>query len=64
MVWVRSDGANFVVQARWIAPDGTLGEETQELSATGRDAGEPQVAIAPDGVATVVWKRFNGTQDS
>ena len=35
---------------------------TQELSATGRDAGEPQVAIAPDGVASVVWKRFNGTQ--
>ena len=63
VVWVRSDGANFVVQSRWFAPDGTLGEETQELSATGRDAAEPQVAIAPDGVATVVWKRFTGTKN-
>jgi hypothetical protein len=60
-VWIRSDGTNLVVQARWIAPDGTLGA-TQALSATGRDAGEPQVAIAPDGVASVVWKRFNGYQ--
>jgi hypothetical protein len=61
VVWIRSDGANFVVQARWIAPDGTLGE-TQGLSATGQDAAGPQVAISPDGVATVVWKRFNGAQ--
>jgi Glycosyl hydrolase family 26 len=60
-VWIRSDGTNFVVQARRIAADGTLGA-IQDLSVTGRDAAEPQVAVAPDGTATFVWKRFNGTQ--
>jgi hypothetical protein len=31
------------------------------LSAAGRDAAEPQVAIMPDGMATVVWSRFDGS---
>jgi hypothetical protein len=59
VVWIRFDGANFVVQSRRIAPNGAL-EATKDLSVTGRDAAEPQVAIAPDGTATVVWKRFDG----
>jgi hypothetical protein len=61
VVWVRFDGSNFVVQAQRIAPDGAL-EEVQDLSATGRDAGEPEVADAPDGTSTIVWKRFDGAQ--
>ncbi|MFM9053808.1 MAG: InlB B-repeat-containing protein, partial [Solirubrobacterales bacterium] len=32
-----------------------------DLSATGQNAYDPQVAIAPDGAITVVWRRFNGT---
>jgi Glycosyl hydrolase family 26 len=59
VVWIRSDGSNFVVQERRVAPGGAL-EATKDLSVTGRDAAEPQVAIAPDGTATVVWKRFDG----
>jgi Glycosyl hydrolase family 26 len=59
VVWIRFDGANFVVQERRIAPGGSL-EAAKDLSATGRDAAEPQVAVAPDGTATVVWKRFDG----
>src|SRR6478736_282570 len=61
VVWSAQAGGAFAVYMRRADPDGTLGV-TQELSATGRDAGEPQVAIAPDGVASVVWKRFNGAQ--
>jgi len=61
VVWVRSDGANFLVQARRIAPGGTPEEGTKDLSASGRDSAAPQVAVAPDGTATVVWKRFDGS---
>src|SRR4029077_3484404 len=28
---------------------------------SGRDAAEPQLAIDPDGTATVVWSRFDGS---
>jgi hypothetical protein len=59
VAWVRWDGSNLVVQGRRIKPNGEL-EPTLELSATGRDAAEPDVAVAPDGTSTVVWKRFDG----
>jgi hypothetical protein len=62
VVWIRSNGSYFVVQERRILPDGTL-EPTKDLSATGRNSGEPQVAVAADGTATVVWKRFDGGAD-
>ena len=61
VVWVRSDGSNFVVQARRIAADGSLGS-TQALSVTGRDAADPNVAVGPDGTATVVWRRYDGSR--
>lgn len=60
VAWTRSDGSSFLVQARRIAPDGTPEESTKNLSTTGHDAYEPQVAVAPDGTATVVWKKFDG----
>jgi hypothetical protein len=60
VAWVRSDGTDFLAQARRIAPDGTPEESTKNLSTTGQDAAEPQVAVALDGTATVVWKRFDG----
>ena len=59
-VWQRIDGFNFIVQARRIAADGTLGA-IQDLSAAGEDALGPQVAADPNGVATVVWRRFDGS---
>ena len=60
VTWVRSDGTNFVVQARRITAAGTPEESTKTLSGTGQDAAAPQVAVAPDGTATVAWKRFDG----
>jgi len=61
VVWVRFDGSHFQVQARRIAPDGSIDPSTKDMSTGGQDAGEPQVAIASDGTATVVWKRFDGS---
>jgi glycosyl hydrolase family 26/HYDIN/CFA65/VesB family protein len=60
VVWISFDGSNFVVRGRRIDPNGSLGEGSIELSATGRDAAEPQVAVGADGTASVVWKRFDG----
>jgi hypothetical protein len=61
VVWDRYDGSNFIVQARRIDPAGALAPAALNLSAAGRDAGEPQVDIAPDGTATVLWSRFDGS---
>jgi hypothetical protein len=60
VTWVRSNGTNFVVQARRILPGGTPEESTKTLSGSGQDSAAPQVAVSPGGAATVVWKRFDG----
>jgi Glycosyl hydrolase family 26 len=60
VVWQRFDGFRYLVQVRRIAPDGTSEESAQRLSEPKQDAVEPQVAVAPDGTATVVWSRFDG----
>ena len=59
-VWRRSDGANNIVQASTRPPGGSFGAPV-DLSATGQDALSPQIATAPDGTATAVWRRSNGT---
>ncbi|HET9199010.1 MAG TPA: glycosyl hydrolase, partial [Solirubrobacterales bacterium] len=60
VVWRRFDGFHPLVQVRRIAPDGTSEEPSQRLSESGQDAVEPDVAVAADGTATVVWSRFDG----
>jgi hypothetical protein len=60
VVWDRYDGNSFIVQARRIDAAGVPAAATLNLSAGGRDAGEPQVDVAPDGTATVLWSRFDG----
>ena len=60
VTWYRNDGSNRRVQARRIAADGTLGS-VLDLSAAGRDAVSPQVAIAADGSATFTWVRSDGS---
>jgi Glycosyl hydrolase family 26 len=61
VVWDRYDGTSFVVQARRIDALGAPAAATLNLSAAGRDAGEPQVDVAPNGTATVLWSRFDGS---
>lgn len=56
VVWSRVLGGRLVVQARRRAAGGELGP-VATLSYAGADAAGPEVAIAPDGSATVVWLR-------
>jgi Glycosyl hydrolase family 26 len=60
-VWERYDGSNFVIQARRAGPAGPLGSGAVQLSAGGRDAADPQLALSPDGDATVLWSRTDGS---
>lgn len=53
-VWVRLDGANFVVQT---ASRVTNWSAAQDLSAPGRDARNPRVAVDAAGNAIAVWER-------
>jgi hypothetical protein len=61
-IWKRFDGAHSIVQsasraaaAGWSRP--------QNLSAPGRNAEEPDLAIDPAGEAVAVWERFDGRFD-
>jgi hypothetical protein len=60
VVWSRFDGSDSVVQERRVEPAGTLGASTTILSAGGESAVRPQVALGPQGAATVIWNRFDG----
>lgn len=57
---MRSDGTNDLIQGRWRSAAGAL-SDTQGLSAAGQHAVDQQVAVAPNGTATFVWQRSNGT---
>jgi hypothetical protein len=61
--WVGLVAGNDRIQARTRAADGTLGTITT-LSAAGQNAREPQIAVAPNGVAAADWRRFDGTTSS
>ncbi|HET7506917.1 MAG TPA: choice-of-anchor D domain-containing protein [Solirubrobacterales bacterium] len=60
VVWDRHNGSEQIVQTRKLGTNGTPGT-TYELSAAGRNAIEPDLAIAPDGRTTVTWTRFDGS---
>ena len=60
VVWSRYDGTSDIVQAATRPPNGSFGAPV-DLSATGRDADEPQVSLVSGGAATVTWLRSNGT---
>jgi len=59
VVWKESDGSNSGIQARVITASGGLGSP-QTLSAAGRNAWEPQVAVGAGGNAVVVWQQDDG----
>lgn len=59
VVWEGSDGSNRIIQCAnstspnsWTAPI--------NLSNPGQNAVNPQLVVAPDGSATVVWQRSDG----
>ncbi len=61
-VWLRSNGSNSIIQAATRPPGGSFGTPV-DLSAAGQDAFSPQITTAPDGTATAVWVRVNGSND-
>ena len=66
VVWYRFNGSNWIVQsasATISAGTASWGAVT-DLSAAGRDARIPQVALSSDGTrATAIWLRSNGTHN-
>ncbi len=60
VVWRRDDGSNFIVQASTRPAGSVTFGGAVDLSAAGRDTAAPEVAVAVDGVTTVVWSRWNG----
>ena len=59
--WMLDNGTNNkIIQARRLSSTGTL-SVTQNLTAAGLDANEPQVAVDPNGNAVFTWERFDGT---
>ncbi len=61
VVWQRDNGSNTIIQAATRPPGGNFGLPA-DLSAPGRDAGDPQIEVAPDGAATAVWRRSDGSK--
>ena len=60
ITWVRYNGSNTIVQtATRAAGESTFGN-TIDVSAIGKDAQSPQVAVGSDGETTIVWRRYNG----
>ena len=57
--WQRSNGSDFIAQARGRAADGML-SAVQDLSPAGQSAFDPQVAMDSGGGAVFTWKRPEG----
>ncbi|HEX8103413.1 MAG TPA: hypothetical protein VF533_12425 [Solirubrobacteraceae bacterium] len=55
-VWARQLNGKVVIQARRRTAAGGLGQVVT-LSSAGGDSRAPEVAVAPDGTATVAWVR-------
>src|SRR4051794_2158565 len=58
-VWQRLDGINQIVQGSFRPAGGAFAAPV-DLSDTGQDAQEPQVAFDGSGNALAVWDRFDG----
>jgi hypothetical protein len=58
VVWQRSDGANYRIQARARSSAGAL-DAVQNLSASGQDAYWPDIAVDSSGILAV-WYRNDG----
>ena len=61
-VWQRFDGAHQIIQAA-ARPAGGRWSNPAHLSAAGRNAEAPSVALSSTGEAVVAWERFDGRVD-
>ena len=58
-VWYYFDGTGYVIQSSHSV-NGSVWSVPANLSGTGPDATNPQIAAGPTGSLTVVWVRFDG----
>jgi phosphoserine aminotransferase len=61
--WRRYSGSNFIVQAATRAAGATTFSTPINLSGTGGNAENPQVATGPDGTTTITWTRPNSSSN-
>ncbi len=61
VVWRRSNGSNYIVQASTRPAGSVTFGGAVDLSAAGQNAYGAQVAVGVDGAATVVWQRDGPT---
>jgi hypothetical protein len=61
-VWTRDNGSHDIIQSSTPESDGDW-STPEDLSATGGDAGDPQVTVSSTGLVTAVWTRDNGSDD-
>lgn len=59
-VWTRSDDWSTIVQAATLPFGSNVWIPTYDLSLSGGDARDPQVAVNAEGNAVAVWTRTNG----
>lgn len=63
VVWEQSNGNNIIVQVAVRAAGGTW-QAPVNLSAPGRDASDPQVAVDAQGNAVAVWRRRDNADNA
>jgi LPXTG-motif cell wall-anchored protein len=58
-VWERWNGSNYIIQSSTSLNGGTWSTPA-DLSATGQYADDPQVTVSSTGLATAVWRLYDG----
>ena len=61
LVWQRRDGNGFEVEERRFDPGGEFVGGPQALGPAGSDGREPRIAIDRDGVTTIAWDAYDGS---
>ena len=59
--WQRFNGTNQIIQGATLASGSTTWISTTDLSAVGKNASQPNVAVDASGNAVAIWQRSNGT---
>jgi len=62
ITWTRYNGREYIVQAATRTANATTFSTPIDISTTGQNAFNPQVATGPDGTTTITWNRFNGSE--
>ena len=63
ITWRRANGLNWAVQAATRAAGATSFSTAIDVSASGENVTNPQIAIGHDGTTTIAWNRNNGSDD-